>query len=278
MQENGSPSAPKGDSVPALVIVVVWGCFSFVFFLVSTSEDSSPYLQAGLYVGGTVCGLLAILGLGKWLLEVAGFRESDLQVMPGFVADFGEDQDADDVEVNRPEKVEEPGLILRLASTAVDYFPGILILGLGVSSLFIFLGPAISLRLIGCVAIYLGIRHLRRYRSRDCPKCRIPMELLGEDDDDAHLSKSEILEEKLKSANYDVWLCNGCRRSQTVRYGAFFSKYSKCPSCGAKTRSVSTTVISQPTHTMSGTKKITESCDNCDFRKQNVRSISSTGS
>ena len=104
------------------------------------------------------------------------------------------------------------------------------------------------------------------------------MELLSEDDEDAHLSKSEILEEKLNSANYDVWLCSSCRRSQTVRYGAFFSKYSKCPACGAKTKSVSTAVISQATNAMSGMKEITESCDNCDYKEQYRRSIPSTGS
>ena len=104
------------------------------------------------------------------------------------------------------------------------------------------------------------------------------MELLSEEDEDVHLSTSEVLEEKLKSANYDVWMCTSCSRTQTVRYGAFFSRYSKCPACGARTSSVSTSVISQPTNAMSGRKEITESCDNCDYKKQYRRSIPSTGS
>jgi uncharacterized protein len=130
----------------------------------------------------------------------------------------------------------------------------------------------------GCIAIYLVVRRVRRYRSRDCPHCRMPMELLSEEDEDVHLSTSEVLEEKLKSANYDVWMCTSCSRTQTVRYGAFFSRYSKCPACGARTSSVSTSVISEPTNAMAGMKEITESCDNCDYKKQYRRSIPSTGS
>ena len=139
----------------------------------------------------------------------------------------------------------------------------------------------IRLFLVGvpvCAAIYLVVRRIRRFRSRDCPDCRMPMELLSEEDEDAHLSKSELLEEQLKSANYDVWICTRCSRTQTVRYGAFFSRYSKCPSCAAKTKSVSTSVISQPTNVMSGMKEITESCGNCGYTKRYQRSIPSTGS
>jgi uncharacterized protein with PIN domain len=165
----------------------------------------------------------------------------------------------------------------------LEYLPAIILLGLGIPLLVWFLWdglltPTVLLGLAGCVVIYLVVRRIRRYRSRDCPECRMPMEVLSEDEEDAHLSKSEILEEKLNSANYDVWMCTSCRRTQTVRYGALFSRYSKCPACGARTRSVSTSVISQPTNVMSGMKKITESCDNCDYTKQYRRSMPSTGS
>jgi len=216
------------------------------------------------------------------LLELRGVPGEDVLEIRHGDTDDAEEQDPDEARTDRDEEQEEFGLVFLSVMKVLEFLPAIMFFGLGIPLLVWFLWdtvvPTVMLGLAGCVAIYFVVRRIRRYRSRDCPKCRMPMELLSEEDDDAHLSKSEILEEKLNSANYDVWMCSSCRRSQTVRYGAFFSRYSKCPACGAKTKSVSTAVISEPTNAMSGMKEITESCDNCDYKKQYRRSIPSTGS
>jgi hypothetical protein len=216
------------------------------------------------------------------LLELRGVPGEDVLETRHDDTDAAEEQDPDEAQTDRDEEQEEFGLVFLSVMKVLEFLPAIMFFGLGIPllvwSLWDTVVPTVMLGLAGCVAIYFVVRRIRRYRSRDCPECRMPMELLSEDDDDAHLSKSEILEEKLNSANYDVWMCSSCRRSQTVRYGAFFSRYSKCPACGAKTKSVSTAVISEPTNAMSGKKEITESCDNCDYKKQYRRSIPSTGS
>jgi rubrerythrin len=217
------------------------------------------------------------------LLELRGVPGEDLLEIRHGDTDAAEEQDPDEARIDRDEEHEEFGLVFLSVMKVLEFLPAIMFLGLGIPLLVwllwdTVLAPTVLLGLAGCVAIYLVVRRIRRYRSRSCPDCRMPMELLSEEDEDVHLSTSEVLEEKLKSASYDVWMCTSCSRTQTVRYGAFFSRYSKCPACGARTSSVSTSVISQPTNAMSGMKEITESCDNCDYKKQYRRSIPSTGS
>ena len=319
MPENVASPARKRVTVPALATVVVWSFFAFLCFMMAASDDVTRNARVGFYFGGAVCGLLGILGLTRWILELAGFfdeiPDSDTQWKPNGIADAvmrgseeqddgllelrgapGEDlleathgdtdaakeQDPDKARTDPDEEHEEFGLVFLSVMKVLEFFPAIILLGLGIPLLVVMLWGielgAVLLGLAGCVAVYFVVRRIRRYRSRDCPECRIQMELLSEDDDDAHLSKSEILEEKVKSVNYDVWKCSSCSRTQIVRYGAFFSRYSKCPTCGARTKSVSTAVISEPTNVISGTKEITESCDNCNYKKKHRISIPSTGS
>lgn len=310
MAKNVAPPARTRDTAPALAIVVVWSFFAILCLMMATSEDFTSNARVGFYFGGAVCSLFGVLGLGRWILQLVGLwrpngiadadmRDSEQQVdgslelrgVPGEDlleirlgdTDAAGEQAPDEARIDRDEEHEEFGLVFLSVMKVLEILPAIMFLGLGIPLLVWLvwdsaLATTVLLGLGGCVAIYFVVRHIRRYRSRDCPECRMPMELLSEDDEDAHLSKSEILEEKLKSSNYDVWMCISCSRTLTVRYGAFFSKYSKCPACGSRTRSVSTSVISQPTNAMSGMKEITESCDNCDYKKQYRRSIPSTGS
>lgn len=317
MRKNVAPPACTRDTIPALVIVVVWSFFAILCFMMAASEDVTRNAQVGFFLGGAVCSLFGILGLTRWILELVnvvdgipgsdtqwkgnGIADADMRLseerddgllelrgIPGddFLetrhsdTDVAEEPDPDEARADPDEEREEFGLAFLLVMKILEFFPAVIFLGLGIPLLVVMLWDTVLgtllLGLAGCAAVYFVVRRIRRYRSRDCPDCRMPMEMLSEGDEDAHLSKSEILEEKLKSANYDVWMCTSCRRTQTVRYGAFFSRYSRCPACGARTKSVSTAVISEPTNVMSGTKEITESCDNCDYKKQHRRSIPST--
>ena len=81
---------------------------------------------------------------------------------------------------------------------------------------------------------WFGVRRYFRYRTRTCPDCQIPMSRLSETADNAHLSESQRVEEKLRSVDYDVWSCPSCSNVQTFRYGALFTSYSKCPDCRAE--------------------------------------------
>lgn len=111
----------------------------------------------------------------------------------------------------------------------------------------------------------LGYRLLTaRRKPRDCEHCQQPMVLLNETDDDAHLQPAERVEEQLGSVDYDVWSCSGCDHVIKIRYGAFFTRYGKCPSCRAKTKSSTTRTISRATTFSTGLKEVEEVCQNCD--------------
>ncbi|MBK8478292.1 MAG: TPM domain-containing protein [Opitutaceae bacterium] len=76
---------------------------------------------------------------------------------------------------------------------------------------------------------------VRRAGTHTCSRCHSAMTKLDESQDDAHLAPGERAEEGLGSVNYDVWLCPTCTGVEKVRHGRWFTRYSECPRCGAKT-------------------------------------------
>jgi uncharacterized protein len=125
---------------------------------------------------------------------------------------------------------------------------------------------------IGCVGAswYLARRHLRN-RPRRCAACRIDMVRLGEREDDSHLSSGQKLEERLKSVDYDVWSCPTCPQVTQFRYGAFFTRYARCPSCRNVTKSRTVNRVRRPTRRRTGLETISEHCSQCDYATERTR-------
>jgi uncharacterized protein len=119
----------------------------------------------------------------------------------------------------------------------------------------------------------LATRAVLRRRPRKCASCSTMMVKLDESADDAHLSAAERKEESLGSVDYDVWLCEGCDHTEKARYGAFFTQYSKCGQCSAKTLKTNSRTISAATEYSSGTAEVTESCQHCSYRNSYTRTI-----
>ena len=106
-----------------------------------------------------------------------------------------------------------------------------------------------------------------RRKPRKCERCQQPMVLLDEESDDAHLNQKERLEERIGSVDYDIWSCSACSHVLKVRYGAFFTRYSKCPHCRARTKSSTSRTISHATTYSTGLKEVEETCEHCDFHR-----------
>jgi uncharacterized protein len=117
---------------------------------------------------------------------------------------------------------------------------------------------------------YLVRRRLRN-RPRRCPACGIDMVRLGELADDAHLSTGQRMEERLRSVDYDVWTCPTCPQVNQFRYGAFFTRYARCPSCRHVTKSKTVNRVQRPTKWHSGLEKITERCGQCGYANESTR-------
>lgn len=85
--------------------------------------------------------------------------------------------------------------------------------------------------------IYFPFHFVRRrfYRNhpRKCLLCDGSMKKLNEQEDDAFLTKEQIVEENIKSVNYDVWKCKECGGTEAWYYPNRYTRYKKCPSCKA---------------------------------------------
>lgn len=104
------------------------------------------------------------------------------------------------------------------------------------------------------------------------PRCRQPMVELDEVADDAHLSPGEQAEERVRSVDWRVWACSSCKEVVKRRRGRWFSEYSCCPQCGARTKNETQTTLEQATHSHGGQVRIDERCAACAFSTSYTRS------
>ena len=117
----------------------------------------------------------------------------------------------------------------------------------------------------------IGLRRWNRKRVRTCEHCSSARQLLGEQAEDKHLGSSQLTEESIGSVDYDVWWCGRCKDVLVLRYGAFFSSYSSCPQCSAKTRSSNTTTLSHASEYSGGLQQVDERCANCSYTNSYTR-------
>lgn len=115
-----------------------------------------------------------------------------------------------------------------------------------------------------------------RYRNhpRNCKLCAAPMRKLDEVGDDQFLSKPQLMEETLRSVDYDVWKCTACNSTEMWSYPNRFSKYKECPYC--KTHAyhlASSRTVKSATYTSSGTGEETHLCKFCGKSKTSTYTI-----
>ncbi|MFZ5963617.1 TPM domain-containing protein [Thalassococcus sp. BH17M4-6] len=106
-------------------------------------------------------------------------------------------------------------------------------------------------------------RRWQRNKPRNCPIDQRQMTRLDEDWDDNHLQQGQILEETLKSVDYDVWHCDKCGHVTVEAYKAWFSRYGACRQCGFRTVEGDETILRSATTSSSGLKRIDYSCHHC---------------
>ncbi len=103
-----------------------------------------------------------------------------------------------------------------------------------------------------------------RKHERSCTACGTAMILLDEKKEDQYLRKSQILEESIKSVDYDVWLCPACHTHYALGYNSKFSKYKACSYCGTKASFLQSDVTKVvPTYKSEGIGEKTYRCMYC---------------
>jgi uncharacterized protein len=109
-----------------------------------------------------------------------------------------------------------------------------------------------------------------RDHPRNCTQCGKTLTKLDEKSDDDFLSKGQLLEESLKSVDYDVWKCADCSASERLMYINRHSKFSECPKCQVRAYyQVSDRTIRAATTSSEGTGEEVHSCKACSHK--NVR-------
>jgi uncharacterized protein len=111
--------------------------------------------------------------------------------------------------------------------------------------------------------IYLIMMNKLRKKPVDCSVCGHKMHRLNESEDNNYLTKAQDIEEKVRSVDYDVWLCSNCGNNEILAYDKY-SRYTVCPYCRAKTYYLANdSIIRQATTFQSGSGQKTYTCVNC---------------
>jgi uncharacterized protein len=121
---------------------------------------------------------------------------------------------------------------------------------------------------------HLFRKRIYRNHSRQCRHCNNDMRKLNENDDDAFLTKNKLMEENLRSVDYDVWQCASCSATEEWNYPRRTSKYKACPYCDTKAYYLTgrkTTVSA--TYSSQGYGEETHSCKFCGKSKKEKYTI-----
>ncbi len=124
-----------------------------------------------------------------------------------------------------------------------------------------FLGVGIPV--LALIPIVLVMRRMRGKHDK-CLNCGCKMHKLDEQKDNAYLSAGQDMEERLKSVDYDVWLCDNCGSTDVIPFVNRRSSYRQCPECGSRASAlVSDRVVVPPTVGRAGQGMRVYSCRNC---------------
>jgi uncharacterized protein len=101
------------------------------------------------------------------------------------------------------------------------------------------IGCTIFFPLLMLVFIFIYFSKLKTIRNSpvSCPQCNRNMEKQNETEEKNYLTVGQSEEERLKSVDYDVWLCRNCGHNEIFAYDNPHSKYTSCPHCRVKTYS-----------------------------------------
>ncbi|MCM1451141.1 MAG: TPM domain-containing protein [Clostridium sp.] len=121
----------------------------------------------------------------------------------------------------------------------------------------------IGIPILASGALWLLRRHWRDHPRR-CHTCGAKMQKLDEDTDNRYLSRAQDLEERIKSVDYDVWLCPKCGETDIFTFVNPTSGYRICGNCHAHTLKLTGThVLRQPTYRQEGLAEKQYVCINC---------------
>ncbi len=124
-------------------------------------------------------------------------------------------------------------------------------------------GVVLALPLTALLGLF-GVRLGQKTLPRSCPECGRRMFVLGNVQEKQHLAPGQITEERIKSKDHRVWVCNHDGHTTVKSFPRLFSKRSACDNCGYHTSEATRTVVLTPSYTSAGEARIDHHCANCD--------------
>jgi len=121
---------------------------------------------------------------------------------------------------------------------------------------------------------HLSRKHTYRNYPRKCKQCQNPLHKLGDLAEDDYLSKGQLLEESLRSVDYDVWKCDACQNIEMWFYLNRSSRYEPCPRCKTIAFHLeSDRTLESATYSSSGKGEKLYSCKFCNHKKKSTYTI-----
>ena len=112
----------------------------------------------------------------------------------------------------------------------------------------------------------LGIGTYWLSQPPNCKHCQRPLRRLDEEKDNEFLNSGQNVEERLKSVDYVVWVCDYDDFVQISDRQSYFSRYEKCPTCDYKTVEKTTRTLKAATTNSTGLQEVTKDCKHCDYK------------
>lgn len=114
---------------------------------------------------------------------------------------------------------------------------------------------------VGLVVLVI-VLIVRGSRPPQCPRCKTPMQLLPEFEEDTYLSDVQQLEESLGGREWNVWRCPKDGFQAIMKHDKWLSAVSDCPHCGNRTVTSQSQTLSYATEYQSGLEQTTHICHN----------------
>lgn len=119
--------------------------------------------------------------------------------------------------------------------------------------------------------------HRTRRRHHKCTNCGHEMRRLDEVTDNNYLTPAQDTEERIKSVDYDVWLCDNCGETDILPFVNPTTSYVVCPLCGSRAASLrNKRILVHPTSRSAGQGVMDYYCENCHNHHQKKFTIPKT--
>lgn len=120
---------------------------------------------------------------------------------------------------------------------------------------------------------FFGIRWGARNMPRNCPECGRVMVRLGDVQEDQYLDAGQLVEERVNSKNYGVWVCQHDDHVTIKGYPKMWSSHAACPNCKYHTYEGRRTVLRDSTYSSTGLARLDHTCHNCSHEASRDVSI-----